>query len=128
MMARSATAPEFAAGRSDRLFFIRTTGTALQFVSVPTGTQNATPTVIASGNTGGPLDFGYSPDLFYADDSLLGGMPRESRVLKKKSRIAMMIHPSDRPRAFDGRGQGNFQVIPENLCPLNSRQGWTIRT
>jgi len=69
--ADSSTGPQLAAGRSDRLFFLRTTGTAIQLVSVPTGTQNATPTVIASGNTGGPLDFGYGIVQFYADDSLL---------------------------------------------------------
>ena len=67
--ADSSTSPEFAAGRSDRIFFTRTTGTAIQLLFVPTGTQNAAPAVIASGNTGGPLDFGFNP--FYADDSLL---------------------------------------------------------
>ena len=69
--ADSTSVPEFAAGRSDRLFFTRTTGTAIELLFVSSGTQNATPSVIARGNTGGPLDFGSSPVLFYANDSLL---------------------------------------------------------
>jgi hypothetical protein len=38
-----------------------------------------------------------------------------------------MVHRNNGPHALDGRGQGNFQVIPE-ICPRRPRQGWTILT
>ena len=60
--------PKFAVGRSDRLFFTRTTGTTVKLQFVSTGTQDAAPTVIATGSTGGAIDLAYDP--VYANDNL----------------------------------------------------------
>ena len=59
----------FASGRTDRIFFTRTTGTTIQVLSVSTSTANATPVVLASGSSTGPLGINYAA--LYANDSLL---------------------------------------------------------
>ena len=58
----------FAVGRTDRLFFIRTTGSTVSVYSVAT-TTNAAPVLLATGAVAGPVDISYAR--LYANDSLL---------------------------------------------------------
>jgi hypothetical protein len=65
----SAYANGFAIGRTDRYFFSRTTGSTTKLYMVSTTGTNASPVLLGSGSSTGPLDTSYA--LLYANDSLL---------------------------------------------------------
>jgi hypothetical protein len=65
----SAYANGFAVGRTDRYFFSRTTGTTSKLYAVSTTGTGASPVLLGSGSSTGPLDTSYA--LLYANDSML---------------------------------------------------------